>query len=243
MTQKIDSNVTPLFSTALRLMSVTLFLTVGLMVFAQTAFSQADLTVQALKEKLESGDTFIFIDVREPFEYEEFNLGGELIPLGTIVEAAATSLSEKKEDEIVLICRSGARAGQARMMLTTQGFSNVRTVLGGLLAWEQAYGKTKPEVKPPSKTPPQPKAPDAPKFVKIYVGNLSADTTEQTLRNAFAEFGEVKSVKIVRDKDNNPIGYVEMAAADANGAIEQLNEGDLDGSEIVVKKAEPDKGN
>ena len=57
------------------------------------------------------------------------------------------------------------------------------------------------------------------------------------------EFGEVKSVKIVKDKDNNPIGYVEMAAADADGAIEQLNESDLDGSEIVVKKAEPDKGN
>jgi len=46
-------------------------------------------------------------------------------------------------------------------------------------------------------------------------------------------------VKIVKDKDNNPIGYVEMVAADADGAIEQLNDSDLDGSEIVVRKAEP----
>ena len=43
-----------------------------------------NLTVQELKEKLDRGDDFEFIDVREPYEYEEFNIGAKLIPLGQI---------------------------------------------------------------------------------------------------------------------------------------------------------------
>lgn len=87
----------------------------------------------------------------------------------------------------------------------------------------------------------QPKAPTQLKFIKLYVGNLSAETTEETLRNVFAEFGEVKSVKMGKDGDDNPIGYVEMEADAAEEAIEQLNESELDGNEIVVRKAEPAK--
>lgn len=87
----------------------------------------------------------------------------------------------------------------------------------------------------------QPKAPTQLKFIKIDVGNLSAATTEETLRSAFAEFGEVKSVKIGKDKNNAPIGYVEMEESAAEEAIDQLDESELDGSEIVVRKAEPVK--
>ncbi|MEO0780018.1 MAG: rhodanese-like domain-containing protein, partial [Bacteroidota bacterium] len=43
-----------------------------------------DITVQELKEKLDRGDKFVFIDVREPHEFEEFNLGARLIPLGNV---------------------------------------------------------------------------------------------------------------------------------------------------------------
>ncbi len=97
-----------------------------------------DITVSELKKRLDSGaQDFIFIDVREAYEYEEFNLGAKLIPLGTIVNAAATELGDDKNAEIIIHCRSGARSGQAKMILTNMGFPNVRNVEGGVLAWQR----------------------------------------------------------------------------------------------------------
>ena len=97
-----------------------------------------DITVSELKKRLDSGaQDFVFIDVREPYEYEEFNLGAKLIPLGTIVNAAATELADDKAAEIIIHCRSGARSGQAKMILTNMGFPNVRNVEGGVLAWQR----------------------------------------------------------------------------------------------------------
>jgi rhodanese-related sulfurtransferase len=100
-----------------------------------------DITVNELKARLDSGDNnFIFIDVREPYEYEEFNLGAKLIPLGTIIQAASTELADDKDAEIIVHCRSGARSGQAKMILMNMGFPNVRNVLGGVLAWRGEFG-------------------------------------------------------------------------------------------------------
>ena len=97
-----------------------------------------DITVSELKKRLDSGaQDFVFIDVREPYEYEEFNLGAKLIPLGTIVNAASTELADDKDAEIIIHCRSGARSGQAKMVLTNMGFPNVRNVEGGVLAWQR----------------------------------------------------------------------------------------------------------
>jgi len=99
-----------------------------------------DITVQELKEKLDKGEDFVFIDVREPYEYEEFNLGAKLIPLGTIFNAVA-ELEDQKDNEIVIHCRSGGRSGQAQAVLQQAGFKNVRNVLGGVLAWQDAFKK------------------------------------------------------------------------------------------------------
>ncbi|MEL6923020.1 MAG: rhodanese-like domain-containing protein [Bacteroidota bacterium] len=101
-----------------------------------------DITVQELKEKLDAGEDFVFIDVREPYEYEEFNLGAKLIPLGTFV-GAIPDLEDHKNEEIVIHCRSGGRSGQAQAVLQQAGFTNVRNVLGGVLAWADAFGTTK----------------------------------------------------------------------------------------------------
>lgn len=101
----------------------------------------SDITVQELKKRLDAGDqSFVFIDVREPYEYQEFNLGAKLIPLGNIPNAIA-DLEEHKADEIVVHCRSGARSGQAKMFMMQNGFTNVRNLEGGVLAWQSAFGK------------------------------------------------------------------------------------------------------
>ncbi len=101
-----------------------------------------DITVQELRQKLESGEQFIFIDVREPWEQEEFNIGARLIPLGNLPNSMY-EFDDHKNDEIIVHCRSGARSGMAQGMLQANGFTNVRNLTGGMLAWEAAFGKTK----------------------------------------------------------------------------------------------------
>lgn len=99
-----------------------------------------DITVTQLKQKLDEGASFIFLDVREPHEYEAFNLGARLIPLGSI-ESAIPEFEAHKDEEIIIHCRSGARSGSAKMMFQAHGFTNVRNVLGGVLDWIDLFGK------------------------------------------------------------------------------------------------------
>ncbi len=99
-----------------------------------------DINVQELKEKMDSGAEFIFIDVREQHEFDEFNLNARLIPLGDIT-TAVTEYDDQKENEIVIHCRSGARSGMAQQFMQQAGFKNVRNLTGGVLAWIDAFGK------------------------------------------------------------------------------------------------------
>lgn len=99
-----------------------------------------DITVEELKQKLDNKESFIFIDVREPYEYEDFNLGAKLIPLGTL-PSAIPDLLDHKDDEIIIHCRSGARSGSAKITLTQLGFSRVRNLMGGVLDWQAKYPK------------------------------------------------------------------------------------------------------
>ena len=77
----------------------------------------------------------------------------------------------------------------------------------------------------------------------IYVGNLSFQTDEEALRTAFAQFGAVDSVNIVRDRDSGQsrgFGFVEMGNDDeAMAAMDQLNGSSLDGRAIKVNEARP----
>ncbi len=95
-----------------------------------------DITVEELKEKIDKGDTFNFLDVRNEYEYEEQNLGAKLIPLNELPDRL-DEIEAWKNEEIIVHCRSGARSGQAKAFLTANGYTNVRNVLGGILAWNQ----------------------------------------------------------------------------------------------------------
>ena len=96
-------------------------------------------TVSEVKKRLEHEDPFIFIDVREPWEYEEFNLGAKSMPLSTLMNTAS-ELLDHKDDEIIVHCRSGARSVQAKMILESMGFTKVRNLTGGILAWQTQFG-------------------------------------------------------------------------------------------------------
>lgn len=95
-----------------------------------------DITVEELKERLEKGENLHFYDVREEHEYEEDNLGAVLIPLGDLPDHL-DELEPLKDEEIIIHCRSGARSGKAAKFLESQGFSNVRNVVGGILAYRE----------------------------------------------------------------------------------------------------------
>ena len=101
-----------------------------------------EITVQELQQKLQSGEKFLLIDVREPWEYEEFNLGGQLIPVGDMMNKM-WELEDHKEDEIVVHCRSGARSGMAQGLMLANGFKNVRNLKGGVMEWTAVYGNGK----------------------------------------------------------------------------------------------------
>ncbi|MBV6441677.1 MAG: Sulfurtransferase [Saprospiraceae bacterium] len=102
-----------------------------------------DITVQELHQKLSAGEKFVFLDVREPWEYEEFNLGATLMPLGDLINKI-WELEDHKNDEIVVYCRSGNRSGMAQSLMTANGFTNVRNLSGGIAAWMDAFGPVKP---------------------------------------------------------------------------------------------------
>lgn len=99
-----------------------------------------DITVEELKKRLDAGEDLIVIDVREPYEYEEFNIGAELIPLGSL-PAALEQLEPYRNREIVLHCKSGGRSGQAKTFMKRAGFANVRNLLGGMIEWQTKFGK------------------------------------------------------------------------------------------------------
>ena len=77
---------------------------------------------------------------------------------------------------------------------------------------------------------------------KMYVGNLSFQTTETDLDNLFAQVGEVESVRIITDRDtgrSRGFGFVEMSEENAAKAISQFNGTELDGRELTVNEARP----
>lgn len=77
---------------------------------------------------------------------------------------------------------------------------------------------------------------------KLYVGNLSYNTTSDSLRDAFAQAGVVVSATVLADRvsgRSRGFGFVEMEEADAAKAIEMWNDKDLDGRKLRVNEARP----
>ncbi len=100
-----------------------------------------DITVQELKAKMDRGDDFVLIDVREPEEFKEYNMGGKLIPLGSVPSQIQTgAFEDMAEKEIILHCRSGKRSKTAQAFLRDAGITNTKNLTGGAMAWAKTYG-------------------------------------------------------------------------------------------------------
>jgi rhodanese-related sulfurtransferase len=97
------------------------------------------ITVDELNARIQSGEQVLLVDVRESHEHSDFNIGGILHPLGRILQADVDELDSMKDKEVVIYCRSGNRSGQACLMLETMGFTNVKNLVGGMLAWRDRF--------------------------------------------------------------------------------------------------------
>ncbi len=79
--------------------------------------------------------------------------------------------------------------------------------------------------------------------MNIYIGNLSYEVTEEDLKQAFEGFGQVETVKVIKDNytgRSKGFGFVEMSAKDeAQSAINELNDTELKGRTIKVNEARP----
>jgi adenylyltransferase/sulfurtransferase len=102
------------------------------------------ISVQELKRKLDAKEDVFVLDVREPHEYQIVNLGAPLIPVGDIARRAS-ELADKKNSEIVIHCKSGARSQKAALVLKQAGFTNVSNLAGGILAWADKIDPSLPK--------------------------------------------------------------------------------------------------
>ncbi|MCC7156937.1 MAG: molybdopterin-synthase adenylyltransferase MoeB [Bryobacterales bacterium] len=102
-----------------------------------------EIEPQEVKARMDRGEHFILIDVREPHEYQICRIPqAQLIPLGTV----PSRLGEfDKNAEIVLHCKSGVRSGKAQAIFKEAGFTHVLNMKGGILAWSDKVDPTVPK--------------------------------------------------------------------------------------------------
>jgi len=92
-----------------------------------------EITVQELKSKMDSQEDFQLIDIRESYEVDICEIGGEIIPMGEII-GATDKIS--KDKPVIIHCRSGKRSAAIVMHLENAlGLNNLFNLKGGILAW------------------------------------------------------------------------------------------------------------
>lgn len=98
------------------------------------------ITVEQLKKMLDEGQDIQVIDVREKEEKDFADIGGTLIPMGTIFQRVAEI---RRDVPVVMYCRSGNRSGRVIAALQREfSFTNLYNLAGGILAWSDRIDPT-----------------------------------------------------------------------------------------------------
>jgi rhodanese-related sulfurtransferase len=98
-----------------------------------------NISVEELKSRMDAGEKLNLLDVRQPEETAEFNIGGIAFPLGKIQSMQTEDIENLKDEEVICYCRSGNRSGIAALVLEQLGFKNVKNLTGGMLAWREKF--------------------------------------------------------------------------------------------------------
>jgi rhodanese-related sulfurtransferase len=96
-----------------------------------------EITPEEVKAKLDAGEAFTLLDVREPWEIETASLSGaKVIPMGDVPSRAHQELDP--EDYIVVVCHHGVRSMNVTAWLRQQGFEKAQSMRGGIDAWSRS---------------------------------------------------------------------------------------------------------
>ncbi len=102
-----------------------------------------EITVKELKARMDAGEKLNVVDVREPYEFAIARIPGvKLIPLGQIGERSGEL---DPNSEIILQCRSGKRSADALAVLQSKGFTHLKNLKGGILAWSEEIDPSVPQ--------------------------------------------------------------------------------------------------
>ncbi len=102
-----------------------------------------EITPEEVKAKLDQGESFTLLDVREPWEIQITAIAAaKLIPMGDVPSRAHQELDP--EGHIVVVCHHGVRSMNVTVWLRQQGFENVQSMRGGIDAWSRRVDATVP---------------------------------------------------------------------------------------------------
>jgi rhodanese-related sulfurtransferase len=99
-----------------------------------------DISAAALNDRIKQGEALNLLDVRDELEYHTYNIGGLNIPLGKL-PADIDELDWNKNDEIIVICKMGLRSKTGKLILSQNGYQNVKNLEGGLMALQKLNNK------------------------------------------------------------------------------------------------------
>jgi rhodanese-related sulfurtransferase len=112
---------------------------------SQISFSRMDyeITPEEVKARLDAGESFTLLDVREPWEVETARIdNAKLMPMGDVPSRAHQEMDPA--DEVVVICHHGVRSMNVTVWLRQQGFEKAQSMRGGIDAWSRLVDATVP---------------------------------------------------------------------------------------------------
>ncbi len=98
-----------------------------------------EITALELKKLIDKKEDLQLVDVREEHEMEHCSIGGELIPMGEVMDNL-NLISKTKQ--VVFYCRTGARSGAVCQILSAEGYINVYNLKGGIISWSNEIDPT-----------------------------------------------------------------------------------------------------
>jgi len=102
-----------------------------------------EINPEEVKSKLDAGESFALLDVREPWEFETAKIdGAKLMPMGDVPSRAHQELDP--EDHVVVVCHHGVRSMTVTVWLREQGFEKAQSMRGGIDAWSRQVDGTVP---------------------------------------------------------------------------------------------------
>jgi rhodanese-related sulfurtransferase len=102
-----------------------------------------EISPEEVKSKVDAGEAFTLLDVREPWEFETAKItGSKLMPMGDVPSRANQELDP--EDHIIVLCHRGVRSMNVTVWLRQQGFEKAQSMRGGIDAWSRRVDQKVP---------------------------------------------------------------------------------------------------